>query len=301
MARSLPTLPSVHAIAVFEVAVRHLSFTRAAQELGTTQAAVSYQIRLLEDAIGVPLFRRLPRSVALTAVGERLAPAVGEAFKRLRNAFSEVIERSASELAITALPTMASSWLVPRLGAFQLAHPNLAVRLDTSVELVDFGEQPFDVGLRRGRGRWPGLEADLLFRELFTPICNPSFVAKTKLRAPRDLLKMPLLGAPERWNLWFTRAGLGDEQPGRRVGLDFEDVEQFEVTAAMAGHGVALASPILFRRELEAGRLVAPFDITATDRRDYWLVYPTARRHSHKIIAFRKWILAEARASASNQ
>jgi LysR family transcriptional regulator, glycine cleavage system transcriptional activator len=298
MRNSNASLPSVHAIRVFEVAVRQLGFTRAAEELGMTQAAVSYQIRLLEEAIGVPLFRRLPRKIALTPVGERLAPAVLDAFKTLRLAFSEVMERSETELAITALPTIAASWLVPRLGAFQLAHPELAVRLDASAEVVDFAEQAFDVGLRSGRGPWPGLEADLLMRELVTPVCSPALLARAKLRTPRDVLKHPLIGSIERWKMWLARAGVADAEPRQRAGLEFE-VDQFEATAAMAGHGIALANPTLFRQELESGRLVAPFDITAGDGRDYWLVYPTARRHSSKIVAFRKWILGEAKASVS--
>lgn len=290
-------LPSVHAIRVFEVAVRHLSFTRAAVELGMTQAAVSYQIRLLEDAVGVPLFQRLPRRVALTAAGARLAPPVADAFKTLHAAFGEVIERSETELAITAVPTLASSWLVPRLGAFQLAHPHLAVRLDTSAGLVDFAEQPFDVGLRQGSGKWPGLDAHLLFHETFTPLCSPTFWARTRARAPRDLLKQRLLGTAALWKLWFAEAGVTDAAPAHRPRLEFQ-VDQFDVTAAMAGHGVALSSPIFFRNDLDAGRLIAPFgEIVARDSPDYWLVYPTARRQSAKIAAFRRWILAEAKAA----
>jgi LysR family glycine cleavage system transcriptional activator len=290
-------LPSVHAIRVFEVAVRHLSFTRAAEELGMTQAAVSYQIRLLEETVGVPLFQRLPRRVALSAVGARLGPPVAEAFKTLHTAFAEVIERSETELAITAVPTLASSWLVPRLGAFQLAHPKLAVRLDTSVAMVDFAEQPFDVGLRQGAGKWPGLEAHLLFQEIFTPLCSPAWWAKARARAPRDLLKLPLLGSAARWKRWLAEAGVADAAPVQRPGLEFE-VDQFEVTAAMNGHGVALASPIFFRTDLDAGRLIAPFrEIIARDVPDYWLVYPTARRQSAKIAAFRRWIVAEAKAA----
>jgi LysR family transcriptional regulator, glycine cleavage system transcriptional activator len=292
-------LPSVHAIRVFEVAARHLSFTRAAEELGMTQAAVSYQIRILEEAVGVPLFRRASRRVTLTPVGERLMPAVAAAFSTLRRAFGEVLERSGSELAITALPTIASQWLVPRLGAFQLAHPKLAVRLDTSMAVVDFAEEPFDVGLRHGRGRWPGLEADLLLRDRFRPVCSAAFAAKARLRTPRDLLKVPRLGDPGRWKVWLAAAGVRDEAERANARLDLRDIEQLEVTAAMAGHGVALTSTALFRRELDEKRLVAPFPRSAADGRDYWLVYPTARRQAEKIVRFRAWLLAEAKASLS--
>src|SRR5690242_2215445 len=146
------TLPALGAIRVFDAAARLGSFTRAAAALHMTQAAVSYQIKLLEEHVGAPVFRRLPRGVALTELGEQLAPAVTGAFRAMRSAFAQVHDRTARNLSITALPSIGASWLVPRLGSFQLHHPELAVRLDTTKHLVDFAVEPFDVGLRGGHG-----------------------------------------------------------------------------------------------------------------------------------------------------
>lgn len=293
-------MPSLGAIRVFDAAARHGSFTRAASELHMTQAAVSYQIKLLEDQVGAPLFRRLPRGVALTELGEQLSPAVTSAFRSMRAAFAQVHDRTARQLSITSLPSIGASWLVPRLGVFQLQHPELAVRLEIARRVVDFDTEPFDVGLRGGSGRWPGLDAELLLRNSFTPLCSPAIAAGLARRSPRALLEHRLLGALEDWRRWFTAAGHASAELPRRLGLDY-DIDQFNVTAAMEGHGVALASPDVFARELETGRLARPYELTidAGAVGDFWLVYPTARRLAPKIAAFRRWVLAEARAGSA--
>jgi LysR family glycine cleavage system transcriptional activator len=291
-------LPSLGAIRVFDAAARHGSFTRAASERHMTQAAVSYQIKLLEDQVGAPLFRRLPRGVALTELGEQLSPAVTGAFRAMRTAFAQVHDRTARSLSITALPSIGASWLVPRLGAFQLHHPDLAVRLDTMRRIVDFDSEPFDVGLRGGHGRWPGVEADLLLRNVFTPLCSPAVAAGLARRSPRALLEHRLIGKPDDWRRWFAAAGVAGVELPRRHDVEY-DIDQFNVTAAIEGHGVALASPDVFARELETRRLARPYalSIDAGALGDFWLVYPTARRTAPKIVAFRRWILAEARAA----
>src|SRR3712207_3570108 len=163
MPRSPFKLPPMSAVRVFEAAARHQSFTRAAEELGMTQAAVSYQIRMLEDRVGTPLFTRLPRQVVLTAKGRQLAPAVTEAFEALRDAFSGLEEAVQSVLSITTLTTFASAWLVPRLGRFQQLHPDIAVQIDVSSQVVDLARSDFDIAIRSGTGEWPGLEAHFLF------------------------------------------------------------------------------------------------------------------------------------------
>ncbi|MEZ0470720.1 LysR substrate-binding domain-containing protein [Luteimonas salinilitoris] len=283
-------LPPLSMVRAFEAAARLSSFTRAADELHMTQAAVSYQIKQLERRLGLTLFQRLPRQVVLTAAGQRLAPAVLDAFRTLRTAFGQVHERAEHELAITSLPTIAATWLVPRLGAFQLAHPRLAVRLDTSVPTVDFSAGEFDVGLRSGRGDWPGLVADRLLPSLFTPLCSPQ--VRERLRTPADLLGLQRMGRERWWRQWFDAAGVMDADLGARPSIDLS-VEQFEITSAVAGHGVAITSPLFFRKELSSGELVQPFDLILRDERDYWLVYPAGRRHSSKIQAFRTWLLEE--------
>jgi LysR family glycine cleavage system transcriptional activator len=295
MSKALPPLPAVRA---FEAAARLGSFTRAADELHMTQAAVSYQIKQLEQRLGLALFHRQPRQVVLTPAGQRLAPAVLDAFKQLRTAFAQAIERVESELAITALPTIAATWLVPRLGAFQLAHPRLAVRLDTTVQLVDLTRGEFDVGIRIGAGDWPGLHADFLLPSLFTPLCSPAL--RERLRTPADMLAMPRFGRERWWRAWFAAAGLADADLTAKPGVEL-DVEQHAVTAAIAGHGVAISSPLFFEQDIAAGRLLQPFELVVRDQRDYWLTYPTTLRSSEKIRAFRAWLLAQAVASCEGR
>src|SRR5450432_2028877 len=168
----LATLP-LSAIRVFEAAARLKSFTRAAEELGMTQAAVSWQVKALERRLGQVLFRRLPREVALTPAGERLARAATEAVGLLRGALADLIETGEGVLAITTLQSLATQWLAPRLGGFQLAHPNIAVRLETSGRVVDLAREPFDLAIRSGPGDWSGLESVYLFPAHVTPLCAP--------------------------------------------------------------------------------------------------------------------------------
>ncbi len=286
-------LPPMSAVRVFEAAARHQSFTRAAEELGMTQAAVSYQIKILEDRVGAPLFVRLPRQVTLTAKGRQLAPAVTEAFEALRTAFAGVEETVQSVLSISTLTTFASNWLVPRLGRFQHLHPNIAVQINVSGQVVDFGQSDFDLAIRSGNGNWPGLEAHLLFPNLFTPVCSPELIRGVTLKDPSDILKFPIISPNDPWwQDWFTAAGVQDFDPSQRPD-NYLGAQQFEGMAAMAGQGFALINPYFFPGDLAAGRLVQPFDLLATSERGYWLVYPKARRRSAKIEAFRDWVLSE--------
>ena len=281
------------AIRVFEAAARHQSFTRAAEELGMTQAAVSYQIRMLEDRVGTPLFTRLPRQVVLTAKGRQLAPAVTEAFEALRHAFSGLEETVQSVLSITTLTTFASAWLVPRLGRFQQLHPDIAVQIDVSAQIVDLTQSDFDIAVRSGTGEWPGLEAQFLFPSHFTPVGSPDLLRSADLREPADLLKLPILTPSDPWwRDWFAAAGLPDvdlsNRPDNSLGA-----QQFEGMAAMAGQGLAMINPYFFPADLAAGRLVQPFDLVVQADRSYWIAYPKARRRSAKIQAFRDWALSE--------
>jgi LysR family glycine cleavage system transcriptional activator len=287
-------LPPLSAVRAFEAAARHRSFTRAAEELGMTQAAVSYQIRLLEDRLGTPLFRRLPRQVALTEAGLRLAPGVTEAFELLRSAFEGVGAAADHSLAMSVLPTLAAQWLVPRLGRFQAAHPGIAVQVDTSNEVVDFGRDEFDLAIRSGLGEWPGLEVHFLLASHFTPVCSPGLLQGREVAEPADILALPLIGPGDPWwKEWFAAAGLGAVEVSGRPGPTLY-TQHFEGMAAVAGQGVALVNPHFFAADIAAGRLVQLFDLVVEAKRGYWLVYPKARRRSPKIRAFRDWILAEA-------
>jgi len=263
-----------------------------------TQAAVSYQIKILEDRVGAPLFVRMPRQVILTAKGRQLAPAVTEAFEALRTAFAGVEEAVQSILSITTLTTFAANWLVPRLGRFQQLHPNIAVQINVSGQVVEFAQSEFDLAIRSGNGQWLGLEAHLLFPNLFTPVCSPDLIRGIELREPADILKFPIISPGDPWwQDWFAAAGIENvdlsHHPDNSLGI-----QQFEGMAAMAGQGFALINPYFFPADLAAGRLIRPFDLLATSERGYWLVYPKARRRSAKIEAFRDWILSEVAGDA---
>lgn len=290
----LAPLPPLQAIRVFEAVARHLSFTKAAQELGMTQAAASYQIKVLEERIGAPLFLRRPKQIELTEPGQRLAPAVSEAFSILGQAYAAARGGADGLLCVTTVLTFASNWLAQHLGSFQLAHPALAVRLDTSSRLTDFAREDVDLAIRSGGGKWPGLEAHKLLDADFTPMLSPKLAASIGgVKEPADLLRLPILDPGDIWwSQWFAAAGVTGHDLAKRPGSSM-GAQAYEANAAMAGHGVAILTRALFKNELADGRLVQPFDLVGDDGHAYWLVYPTARRNVPKIRAFRDWILAE--------
>jgi LysR family glycine cleavage system transcriptional activator len=295
MSDVLASLP-LSAIRIFEAAARLKSFTRAAEELGVSQAAVSWQVKALEQRLEQALFVRLPREVALTPSGERLSRAATEAMGVLRTAVSDLVDTEEGVLSITTVQSVGGHWLAPRLGGFQIAHPRIAVRLDASSRVVDLQRETFDLALRAGQGEWPGLEAHFLIPSAQTVLCTPAFLAQVGgLAAPADLLRAPRIGTPSFWAAWFEAAGVdghADHPPPRLMA----DAQALEVASALAGQGVALGSPIFFAQEIAQGRLVAPFDITANYGGGYWLAYPAERRRVRKIVAFRDWILAQAAA-----
>ncbi|MFN3557948.1 MAG: LysR substrate-binding domain-containing protein [Brevundimonas sp.] len=291
MADPLSGIP-LASIRVFEAAARLKSFTRAAEELGMTQAAVSWQIKALEGRLGQSLFRRLPREVQPTEAGERLSSAATEAITLLRRAISDLTEADEHILSITTLATLASQWLAPHLGAFQLANPGLAVRLDTNPGLLDLSREGFDVGIRSGNGDWPGLESQQIMPSVFTPLCSPAMAETLKLENPSDLLEAPRIGMEKEWAEWFAAAGLSEgRRPATRLTADYQVLE---VAAALGGQGVALGSPIFFAREIKAGLLVRPFPQTVSFNTGYYLVWPEGRRRSSKIRRFREWLMSVA-------
>lgn len=285
-------LPPLAALRVFEAAARLGNFTRAAEELGMTQAAVSYQVKLLEERCGGPLFRRAARHVELTDLGRQLAPAVREAFELIRDAFAGVRAQAEGSLIISCVATFATQWLARHLGTFQLLHPKLAVRVETSGQVVDFSQDTVDIGIRSGKGQWPGLTSHLLLPASFTPMLHPDLAASLGgVREPADLLKLKIIDPSDPWwPLWFDAAGVPctdlDTRTQTRLGAQI-----LEANAAAAGQGVAILTPWFYRDEIERGRLVQPFPLTCDDGSGYWLCYPPARRNSPKIKAFREWIL----------
>ena len=288
-------LPPLSAVRVFDAAARHENFTAAAAELGMTQAAVSYQIRLLEERLGLSLFARHKGRVSLTEAGKRLGPLVGSAFDTLDDAFSGLLADDSGILSLSASQSFASEWLAPRLGAFQVKHPDLAVRLSTDNRLVDFTTGEFHAAIRVGRGGWSGLRCHFLFRLHFAPICSPEFRDRHKLERPEQLLELPLLSPEEKWwGDWL--AGVGVEvPPGPPPPGLWLDNQIMEANAVRAGSGIALMSPMYWRMELATGRLVQPFPHILVANRSNWLVYPEARRAQPKIAAFREWLLNQVR------
>ena len=287
-------LPPLAAVRVFEAAARHQNFTAAADELGMTQAAVSYQMKVLAERLGVPLFRREGRRVVLTEAGARVSAQLTRAFDAVEAAFAGLRAEDERLLTISSTNTFANTWLAWRIGGFQMAHPEAAVRLLTSDVLVDFVAEEVDVGIRAGTGPWPGLAADLLMRVDFTPMCSPAFLATHGGRiAPEAMLRLPLISPHDPWwPHWLTEAGVEVPGDALRSGVRL-DSQAHEGHTAMAGQGVAMLTPFLWRSDLAEGRLVRVSDQVSTRGYAYWLVCPEHRRSAPKIARFRSWLLAE--------
>lgn len=289
--RRLPPLP---AIRVFEAAARHENFTAAAAELGLTQAAVSYQVRVLEERLGIALFRREKQRVRLTDAGRRAAGEVSRAFDTLDGAFAQLRTESEAMLTVSTSATFANTWFAWRLGAFQMANPTMAVRLIATDALADFAADEVDVAVRSGRGDWPGLVADRLIDIDFTPMCSPGFLAAHGgALAAADLLVLPVISPhDEWWSVWLREAKVdvptGVVRPGVRL-----DSQASEGAAAMAGQGVAMLTPFFWRNDLAEGRLARPFAQSSSLGHAYWLVCAEHRRRLPKIKRFREWLLAE--------
>jgi LysR family glycine cleavage system transcriptional activator len=293
----MPHLPPLTAIRAFEAAARHENFSRAAEELGMTQAGVSYQMKLLEERLGAPLFVRKGRGMELTDLGRRIAPRVSQAFGMLGEAFAIARTESDTVLGITAPRTFATNWLAGRLGGFHALRPDLAVRLEVSDTLVDLAASEFDVGIRGTAGPTPGLVSHFLMRMPVTPLASPAFLAQHRLEKPADLLSVPRLSPDDEWwDLWFASLDQNNRaQPGLRL-----ESQVLEGHAAIAGHGVAILSPPMFQPALDAGLLVQPFAHVAPYRHAFWLVYPEHKRNLPKVRALRDWLLAEVKRAAGD-
>jgi LysR family transcriptional regulator, glycine cleavage system transcriptional activator len=285
----------LNALRVFDAVARLSSFTKAGEELGMTQTAVSYQIKLLEETLGARLFLRRPRLVELTEAGSRLAPKTAEAFGLLGEALANFKSVSEETLTVTTTPTFATHWLAGRIGRFQLAAPHIAVRMIANFELADFARDSVDVAIRYGTAGQRGLAFHELMRIDYTPLLSPRLLESAgPLNEPRDLLRLRLIDPDDPWwRTWFDAADVHDAdlegRPRARLGS-----QTFEAMAAIAGHGVAILTPAFYRNEIASGLLAQPFPlICSDDRTAYWLTYPETRRHQPKIRAFRDWLLDE--------
>jgi LysR family transcriptional regulator, glycine cleavage system transcriptional activator len=293
-------LPPLAAIRAFEAAARHESFTAAAAELGLTQAAVSYQVKALEERLGTPLFLRERGRARLTPLGLRLLPTLSQAFDSIEAAFASHREEDETLLTVTTTHTFANTWLAWRLGAFQMEHPDLAVRMTTSNELCDLRAGDADIAIRAGTGGWEGLEHHRLFESSFTPMASPQCLAEAERKLgrklePADLPDQNRIGpSDDWWQQWFADNGVpADESVFRKAGIRLDN-QANEGHAAMGGQGFALLTPLLWKGDVAAGRLAVPFPDRVSNRGwAYWLLYPSDRRLTPKIKRFKEWMLAE--------
>jgi LysR family glycine cleavage system transcriptional activator len=289
-------LPSLNGLRAFEAAARHLSFTVAAAELNVTQTAISHQIRRLEEELGIRLFVRQNRALALTPQAKDYLPGVRAAFNDLRLATDRLLRKDNEHvLTVSTLASLAAKWLLPRLSAFQETHPGIDVRITTSTALVDFRTGDVDAAIRYGRGDWPGLHADWLMADQLFPVCSPALLTgKRPLRTPEDLRDHVLLHTSnansDDWRLWLTAAGL-PANISKLPGLTF-DLILVTVQAALDGIGVAMGRTSYVEADIAKGRLVVPFKITLPANAGFYLVCPEASADTPKLVAFRQWLVA---------
>ncbi|WP_303747184.1 LysR substrate-binding domain-containing protein [Stenotrophomonas pigmentata] len=283
-----PQLP-LNALRAFEAAARHLNFTRAALELCVSQAALSHQIRGLEDRLQVSLFHRLPRGVALTDEGAALYPVLTESFDRIAISLDRFTGgRFREVLTVGVVGTFATGWLLPRLPEFEAAHPDIELRVQTHNNRIDLAGEGLDLAIRFGDGDWQGQECTPIVDTLFAPLCAPA-VAR-KLRKPRDLGNVPLLRSyrNDEWPRWLQQAGISGVEARGAV----FDSSLTLASAAAAGAGVALLPLRMFEQDLAEGRLLQPFAQTLSLGR-YWLTRLRSRQEREPLRRFRLWLLAQ--------
>src|SRR6266702_1587765 len=297
MAPPIRTLP-LNALRSFDAAARHLSFAAAAAELGVTAAAISVQVRRLEEWVGSPLFVRGHRSIALSGTGRTLAPRLTSLFGEMQHLLSEVADFDATSLQISAMPTFASKWVAPRLSSFITRHPDIQVRIVGSDRRSDFDRDGVDIGLRYGDGDYHDLHCEQLAQARAFPVCSPALAAQFGADPARidpalllhDESSLVAPGLPT-WSAWFTQAGAPRRIDGG--GALFGN-SHMALSAAVAGQGVALGLAPLVDDDLAAGRLVKPFALEISSAFAFWLVCRKDRLQEPKIAAFRSWILEQA-------
>jgi LysR family glycine cleavage system transcriptional activator len=291
-------LPSLNGLRAFEAAARHLSFTKAAEELNVTQTAISHQIKRLEQELGLRLFLRQNRTLTLTNEAREYLPGIRAAFQDLRLA-TERLKRKDNDnvLTVSTLTSLAAKWLMPRLSKFQEQYPAIDVRVTTSTALVDFERDRVDAAIRYGLGQWPGLRTDWLMADEMFPVCSPELLKGSHpLRTVEDLANQTLLHTSDAyeddWRVWLTAAGKPvtlSKHPGLTFDLIFMTVQ-----AAIDGLGVAMGRTAYVEADIAKGRLVVPFDLMIPSAAGFYLVCPEATANQPKIEAFRDWLLSSA-------
>ncbi|WP_420547048.1 transcriptional regulator GcvA [Curvivirga sp.] len=291
-------LPPLNTLKAFEASARHLSFTKAADELFVTQAAVSHQIKTLEQSLGVPLFKRMNRALMLTEEGQIFLPAVREALKTIRDAVEKLHEQdSTGTLTVSCMPSFAATWMVPRLGRFHAKHPDIDLRISANFELTDFEREDVDVAVRWGDGReYPGLTSVHFMTEDIFPVCSPKLLEEGEhpLRQPSDLYFHTLLHDEMQtdWRMWLKAAGVADYVDASH-GMSF-NYSDLVLQAAIDGQGVALGRSFLAKDALKRGLLVKPFELTLPGDFAYYFVCPENNFHRAKVQAFHDWLMEEA-------
>lgn len=298
MSRSLPPL---NALRAFESAGRHLSFTKAAAELNVTPAAVSHQIKTLEAYLDIPLFVRLARGLSLTGAGQAALATISQGFDHLAHGVEQIqAHRFVEPLTVSVSPSFGSMWLVPRLNRFRSRHPEIDVRIDGTDERVDLARDRVDLALRYGPGGYTGVRVDHLFSQVNTPVCSPALVTgRRAIKEPDDLRNHTLLhiewkDAEPSWRMWLLAAGLSNIDATR--GPVFT-MESMAIQAARDGHGVALVGNILVADDLTEGKLVHPFEsrLSTPLSFSYYLLSEDTRAQPARVVAFREWLVEEAK------
>lgn len=285
-------LPPLNTLRVFEAAARHLSFTKASEELFVTQAAVSHQIKALEEFLGLKLFKRRNRSLLLTEEGQDYYLSIKEILSHLKDATDKLMSRSQKgTLTVSVPPSFAIQWLVPRLSSFNKFYPDIDVR----IQAVDRHEgrlsDSVDAAILYGEGYWPGAKSDLLYAEYLIPVCAPSLIVdKDLLNKPENLIHCTLLHDVSRQDWIAYTKQLGLQEVNVLQGPIFSH-SAMVVQAAVYGQGVALVNNVLAQSEIESGRLVSPFEQVLVSKKSYYFVYPENQSELGKIVAFRAWLL----------
>jgi LysR family glycine cleavage system transcriptional activator len=294
------SLPPLNALRAFEAAARHLSLSLAAIELGVTPAAISHQIRLLEDHIGLPVFERNGRGLALTDAGAAGLRDLREAFAHLSAAMDAIGSLGETgTLSVSVAPSFAAKWLLPRLESFEREHPEIDVHVSVSMQLADFARDRIDVAIRYGGGAYLEVFFEKLLAETVIPVCSPELLRSKVLRSPRDLLSLTLLhdDSPDNdpscpnWDMWLRAAGVDDVEVDR--GPRFNQAS-LVIESAILGRGVALAKSTLATADIEAGRLVRPIEAERPVDFAYYFVAPRAKLNLPKVVHFRDWLRRQA-------